>query len=347
MKIATQALSVQNGIYAAEKFSDSFCISHVVNLLVESEDQCIHTSHSISLGDTFTDDTMWISWTDREGAIFSSGFSFSGNPSLMLVLLLVLQRFGRRQWGYISELTTENGSVSLHPIDADGTLGGNEVDVNFYPEDRVHSSWALLGRATTVVGANRTEEGDGRTTKDKHIGAHDEVKGGVARVDSRTDSEDTQQTRGATDPDRAVDEVDDGGWRAFYRARDSYRKAHRKTINIHNLVLKVSWPETSRVEEWKVIRRSQALGKDDKFIKGHIPEVKYARDLARYSTQHVRDFLGLEPDGRPGTQTLRLIVMSRLRPIYDLDGEQFWKAFWECFACMHLIVFSNSCSRRP
>jgi len=38
----TQPLAVQNGIYAAEKFSDSFSISHVLNLLVESEDQYTH-----------------------------------------------------------------------------------------------------------------------------------------------------------------------------------------------------------------------------------------------------------------------------------------------------------------
>ena len=36
-KKTTETLAVQNGIYAAEKFSDSFSISHVLNLLVESE----------------------------------------------------------------------------------------------------------------------------------------------------------------------------------------------------------------------------------------------------------------------------------------------------------------------
>ena len=36
-KKTTQTLADQNGIYAAEKFSGSFSISHVLNLLVESE----------------------------------------------------------------------------------------------------------------------------------------------------------------------------------------------------------------------------------------------------------------------------------------------------------------------
>ena len=76
------------------------------------------------------------------------------------------------------------------------------------------------------------------------------------------------------------------------------------------------------------------MGKADKFIKGHIPEAKYARDFDRYSTQHIRLFLGLPQEGSPTTRTLRLIAMKRLWPIYDLDGEQFWTAFWQCVACM-------------
>jgi len=246
----------------------------------------------------------------------------------MLVLLLVLQRFGRRQWGYISELTTEDHTVWLHPINADGSLGTDEVGVGFHPEDKVHSHWALLGRATTVFGANRNKEDDSGTAGGKHAEAQDEVKGSVVGVDSRTDSQDTQE---GTDPDCAIDETDEES-KDYYRARDEYREAREKTIKMHNLVLKVSWPETSRVEEWKIVRRAQALGVDDKFIRGHIPEVKYARDLGRYSTRHIRDFLGLQ-SSRPGTRTLRLIVMGRLRPIYDLDREHFWKAFWQCVAC--------------
>lgn len=41
-KAANEALADQNGIYAAEKFSDSLSISHVVNLLVQSENQSTH-----------------------------------------------------------------------------------------------------------------------------------------------------------------------------------------------------------------------------------------------------------------------------------------------------------------
>ena len=46
-------------------------------------------------------------------------------------------------------------SISLHPVNLDGTLSTDEVDIDIDLDDKVHSSWALLGRATTVVGAKR------------------------------------------------------------------------------------------------------------------------------------------------------------------------------------------------
>jgi len=278
----------------------------------------------------------------------------------MLVLLLVLQRFGRRQWGWIPELTAEDHSVLLHPINADGTLGGDEVGVDFHPEDKVHSSQALLGRTTNVVGASRKAEGDNATTKAEHNEDHREVKDDVVGAASRKGSEDTQWTQGAGDAGSVGDNniagagttgIDPGctadneaneelreELSPYRRARDEYQKARDKAIKTHNLILKVSWPETSRSEEWKLVEHAKALGKEDEFIRGHIPEVKYARDFDRYSTHHIRSFLGLQPDGSPGTRTLRLIVMNRLRPIYDLDGERFWKAFWQCVACMRFVL---------
>ena len=70
-------------------------------------------------------------------------------------------------------------------------------------------------------------------------------------------------------------------------------------------------------------------------IEGHIPVVKHARELDRYSTRHIRKFLNLLADGNLGTRALRLMVMKCLRPIYDLDGKQFWDAFWQRVAYMY------------
>ena len=217
----------------------------------------------------------------------------------------------------------------LHPTDIDGTLGKEEVGVTFYPEDKIHSSWSLLGRATTVVGAS----GNGDTNSGD-TGAQDANNGSAGGGDGTGDADQTEYYPSGAVTDPAFAEA----WRVFNEARDAYREAYGNVIKARNLVLKVSWPETSRPAEWEIIGHAQALGKNDKFIRDHIPVVKYARELDRYSTRHIRQFLNLPIDKGSGTRTLRLTVMKRLRPIYDLGGKQFWGAFWQCVACMRFLA---------
>ena len=289
----------------------------------------------------------------------SSGCHFSEELPLILVLLLVLQRFGRRQWGYIPELSTEDHRVLLHPVNDDGTLGGGKVAISFDPDDEVHSAWALLGRATTVVGASEDGGGDSRIAKGVH--AREPAPGGAeddavweSRTrdvqDARRAQEGSESYNGSLHNDRCTGlgtttikpsigvsrETLTKAWHDFYQDRDNYRGTCAVTLESRNLVLKVSWPETSRTAEWKTIKHARTLGENDKFIKDHIPEVKGGRDFGHYSTNRIRCFLGFQrpDDASPGMRTLRLIVMDRLWPIHDLDGEQFWKAFWECVLCM-------------
>jgi len=195
------------------------------------------------------------------------------------------------------------------------------MSVNFHPEDSIHSGWSILGRATTVLGADVKGSGSGIPTE-----------GGRAES-AKTNRGDSSNTA-------------DGGGRMrcpMAAAREAYRKARDDAIKKHNLVLKISWPETSRVAEWRIITHAKILGKTDKFIRGHIPEVEYGRDFDRYSTQPIREFLiKLQRDEQAGTRTLRLIVMKRLRPIHDLDGEEFWDAFWQCFACTRFLCESTT-----
>ena len=279
---------------------------------------------------SLSDDSLWIPWIDREGVIISSKFSLFEHLPLVLVLLLVLQRFGRRQWGEITELTTGEHSILLHPVNADGSLGTGEARVNFYPKDKVHSGWSLLGRATTVVGANAEGDENDPLARDGHVkslekmgdntigttvdGNPEEVNSD--RVDSGGTGDGEDRVRSALDPNR-----------------DAYQKARDDIIKAHNLILKISWPETSRIREWVIVAHAQMLGETDKFIRGHVPEAKFGRDFDRYSTKHIRNFLSLEHGGRSGTRTLRLVAMNRLRPIHDLNGEQLWDAFWQCFMC--------------
>ena len=285
-----------------------------------------------------SDDSLWISWIDREGAILSSRFSLFEHLPFVLVLLLVLQRFGRHQWGEITELTSEGHSVLLHPIDADGSLGTDEVCVKFHPTDKVYSGWSLLGRATTVVGAN--VEGGGSAPPAREGRAESLEKVGDNIVGSAVDGNPEEVKTDGADPGDTVD-GEDRIRSAFDQTRDAYRKACDEIIEAHDLILKISWPETSRIPEWMIVAHAQTLGETDKFIRGHVPEVKYGRNFDRYSTQRIRNFLNLQHDKRAGTRTLRLIVMKRLRPIHDLNGEQLWDAFWQCFMCTLPLWFNN------
>ena len=228
----------------------------------------------------------------------------------MLVLLLLLQRFGHRQWGNISELTTEDRTVSLYPIDVDGSLGKEAVGINFFPEDTVHSSWTLLGRATTVIGANREGDGgDGNSRREPGEARYEGDDGAAIGDAPGEDSEDTQRDQGGAGGENGGAEGGNGpggtntaerdpagveAWRIYNQARDAYRKGFDDIAKSHNLVLKVSWPEVSRLEEWKIIGRARTLGEADELIKGHIPVVHCARDFGHYSTRHIRDFLGIE-----------------------------------------------------
>lgn len=263
------------------------------------------TGHTIN--PIIRNDSVWICWIDREGPVVSTSFKFFEKPIPLFVLFLIFQRFGCRQWGEISELASD-GHISLHPMNKDGTVSNELKSLHYYPDDVIHSaSWCILGRATEVLAAS---EGGCAPVKKEPANA----QGGVAHDASRIE-----------------------GFGSSSEARDDYRRAHDDRIKTRSLVLKISWPEESRVPEWKIIASAQALGKDNVFIKDHIPEVKYTRDLEQYSTRRIRKFLSLPRTGKTGTRILRLIAMPRLRPLLELEGEELWDALWQIFECHYQL----------
>jgi hypothetical protein len=93
------------------------------------------------------------------------------------------------------------------------------------------------------------------------------------------------------------------------------------------------------VSEVKVLEIAKRLGEDDPDIKGHIPEVVSSVDLG-YPTDVIRGALGLANRGNDGSQRsslrtriLRVIVFRLQRPITDLEGADFTKAWIECVRC--------------
>jgi len=96
-----------------------------------------------------------------------------------------------------------------------------------------------------------------------------------------------------------------------------------------DLVVKVYWPEASRTGEAEIIKKACQIAEEDDDVKGHIPDLICSHDFKEHSTERIREALGISSKGR----VLRVMLFRRLYPITELIGEEFWKAFWECFLC--------------
>ena len=119
-----------------------------------------------------------------------------------------------------------------------------------------------------------------------------------------------------------------------------------KSLKDVELVIKVYWPEASRVGEKEIIDKALEIAQHNDDVNGHIPDLICSHDYTKYSTNGIRTALGIENKGH---RVLRVMLFRRLYPITDLVGEEFWKAFWECFRCKcspshlcHMLIKNNT-----
>jgi len=101
------------------------------------------------------------------------------------------------------------------------------------------------------------------------------------------------------------------------------------------LVIKFSWPEKSRQNEADVVRAAKEAGKDEKWIKDHLPELVFDCDFDWFSTSHIREDLRLPTKH---CRVLRVLVVRGLRPLTSIPPAEMYKVFWECFFCMFFIL---------
>lgn len=103
-----------------------------------------------------------------------------------------------------------------------------------------------------------------------------------------------------------------------------------KSLEGVELVSKVYWPEASWLREEDIIAKAVEVARNNNEVEGHIPDLICSHDFTKYSTKGIRAALGIENGGH---RVLRVMLFRRLYPITELTGENFWKAFWECFRC--------------
>ena len=103
-----------------------------------------------------------------------------------------------------------------------------------------------------------------------------------------------------------------------------------KSLKDVELVVKVYWAEASRAGEEEIIEKACQIAKENDDVNGHIPDLICSRDFNECSTKRIREAMGIKCENH---RILRVMLFRRLYPITDLLGDEFWKAFWECYRC--------------
>ncbi|KAF8125413.1 hypothetical protein EV363DRAFT_1350545 [Boletus edulis] len=105
-------------------------------------------------------------------------------------------------------------------------------------------------------------------------------------------------------------------------------------------VVKVFWAEATRTSEPKILKRVHDIGKDNKLVERHVPDMLWYKAFKDASTAKFRERLGLKTEG-----ARVLYIFRKLRPITELTGRDFLHAWWETVQC-HLALWEKKVYRR-
>jgi len=105
----------------------------------------------------FLGSTIYITWSDRQNVIQTSGFDVVNDLPHFLLVLLVLQRFDLARWGFFTKFP-ESSIQTIGSIHQTHILRATFTDgpIDIYPEDHpIYGGIKLLGRSTCVAGAKK------------------------------------------------------------------------------------------------------------------------------------------------------------------------------------------------
>ncbi|KAH7881923.1 hypothetical protein F5I97DRAFT_1991515 [Phlebopus sp. FC_14] len=110
------------------------------------------------------------------------------------------------------------------------------------------------------------------------------------------------------------------------------------------VIVKVFWGEKSRRSEPRILAIVEGIanGENGKGVKGHIPRLLCYEELPDTSTGEIRGRLRLDSGGE---RVLYVLVFRKLRPITELYGDEFLRAFWATVRC-HLMLWQKGVYHR-
>jgi hypothetical protein len=104
------------------------------------------------------------------------------------------------------------------------------------------------------------------------------------------------------------------------------------------LVAKMYWPEESRQSEPDILEEVYKIAdRELEEVDGHVPEMVWFHKFEETSTTNIRRALGI--DGADGSsRVFYLIVFRKLRPITELSGKEFLRAWWHVVLCRYPLL---------
>ncbi|KAG8936494.1 hypothetical protein FRC03_008368, partial [Tulasnella sp. 419] len=111
----------------------------------------------------------------------------------------------------------------------------------------------------------------------------------------------------------------------------------KERLETQGMVAKLLWAQSKRVWESKILqeipKRIKDLSEEDRdAVEGHIPDMITSTSFPDCETSNIRNDLGI-PVEDIENRVLIISVFRKLRPITELEGDEFWRAFWDCVLC--------------
>ena len=105
------------------------------------------------------------------------------------------------------------------------------------------------------------------------------------------------------------------------------------------MVAKIFWAEEQRTSEPDILDKVNEIAAEKENVKNHVPHLLWYHKLTD-PTSAVRKALSV-PEPTKGGRVPYILVFRKLRPITELHGEEFFKAWRQCILCMLFVEFTR------
>lgn len=299
------------------------------------------------------DEKLSLRWFDAEGCIEGISFDFVKRLPLFVLMVMIFQRFSPRALG-LSQRDATRVVVNNQTFDIEERKQlfqlfgrrtfGSPASLN------PHGTVSVLPDEAVINSGARNEAQSRDPNRDQPFPILEEHSSGIQYLLPENTNFEERLDRVKVMGDAATPVCASHLNGAIKRDR----QATVETTNGANtspvekpLFFKSSWKENSRSSEPDIIETAHKRAKDylkeySRMVTNHIPEVNATEACSSYSTSKIRLFfkdvggnqdLSKEYIKQHG-RTRMWMVTRKLKPITELQPDDFWKVFWDIVRCV-------------